>query len=142
MSTPPQDPAALSRTLRTLWGAIAGGGAMILVVMGGLAVSQAAPLADAGPLVFFGVAALSLAGLASALAVMRTLENRERRTPAEVMQRAIVAVAGVDATAIAAAVATFLTGDVLTLAFGVPLFAFVAVFWPSETRVERWLGSE
>lgn len=139
MSTAPSDPTALSRTLRTLWGAIAAGGGVILAAMGGLAVTQPPSLPDAGQAAFFGVAVLSLAGLAGALAIMRTLENRETRTPAEVMQRALVAV---DATVIVAAVAAFLTGDVLALAFGVPLFGFVAVFWPTEARVERWLGAE
>ena len=58
----------------------------------------------------------------------------------EVQQRALFAISAVDVTVVVAGVAALLTGDVLALAFGVPLFGFATAFWPSEARVARWLG--
>ena len=146
--TAPPDAAALSRQLRTLWSAVLAGGALVLAVMGGLAVSGEPSVPELAQPAFFGVAVLSLGGLIAALALMRTLEDpgsgpgqaAEPHTPVQVQQRALLAIAALDATVVIAGVAALLTGDVLALAFGAPLFGFAAVFWPTEARVARWLG--
>ena len=42
--------------------------------------------------------------------------------------------------AIASGVAAFLTGELLVLAFGMMLFAFALLTWPSDDRVAYWLA--
>ena len=140
MPPPSADATALSRQLRTLWGAVLGGAALVLAVMAWFAVTTEPSAPELAQPAFFGVAVVSVAGLVAALALMRALENAEARTPVEVQQRALFAIAAVDVTVVVAGVAALLTGDVLALAFGVPLFGFAAAFWPSEARVARWLG--
>lgn len=142
MPPPSADIAALSRQLRTLWGAVLAGGALVLAIMGWLAVTGDPSAPELAQPAFFGVAVLSLGGLVAALALMRTLEDAEARSPVEVQQRALFAIAALDATVVLAGVAAVLTGEVLALAFGVPLFGFAAIFWPTEARVARWLGEE
>ena len=141
MTYAPANPAALSKQIQMLWGALCAGVVVLYATMGWLTVTEPEPaFADAAQPAFFGVAVLSLAGLGLALWVMRGLEDGTEHTPDQVQQRAIVALAGLEATAFAAAIAAFLTGDLLPLAFGVPMLAFAAVFWPDEARVAHWLG--
>ena len=141
MTSTPDPAAPLSRQLRMIWGAMCAGIVLASVVMASLVATGAdGGMADAAQPAFFGVAVLSLAGLAVALSVMRGLEDRETREPGYVQSRAIIAIAALEATGFLAAIAAFLTGDLLTLAFIVPMLGFAAVFWPSEARVARWLG--
>ena len=112
------------------------------VVMAGLvSTGTDGGMTDAAQPAFFGVAVLNLVGLAVALSMMRGLEDREARDAGYVQSRALIAIAALEATGFLAAIAAFLTGDLLTLAFVVPMLGFAVVFWPSEARVARWLGS-
>ena len=138
----PADPLALSKQLRTLWGALCAGVVLLSGVMGWLAATEPdAPLGDAAQAVFFGVAALNLLAMVGALAVMRRLEDGTASAPDAVQQRAILALAMLEVGAFAAAIAAFLTGDLFTLAFGASMLGFAFVFWPTEARVARWLGA-
>ena len=120
---------------------------MILAVMGWLVVSGAdAPLADDAQNVFYLVALLSIGALGLALFLIRTMESRLTQASSEAEARGTIqslglsALAVVDVTAVGSAVAAFLTGDLLVLAFGMPLFAFAALTWPSDGRVSHWLS--
>lgn len=140
------DVTPFAQRLRILWLSICMGGSLILGVMGWLAASgQGGTLAENAETAFYLIALLSLGGLGLALFLIRSMETRLLQTTSDAEARqtiqtlGIVALATVDATAILAAVGTFLTGDLLVLAFGVPLFAFAALTWPSDSRVARWL---
>jgi heme/copper-type cytochrome/quinol oxidase subunit 1 len=95
---------------------------------------------------FYVVALLSAVATAGALAVMRAMETRASAAPdpdaalAAVRSLGIVALAMAEAPALAAGVAAFLTGDLLTLAFLVPFLAVVALTWPTADRVAHWTG--
>ena len=142
------DVTPFAQRLRILWLAVCAGGTLILVIMGGLAASgEVEPtLADNAEGVFYAVAFLSIGALGMALFLIRTMESRllQATSVAEAKQTVqtlgLAALATVDATAVGAAVAAFLTGDLLVLAFGVPLFSFAALTWPSDARVMHWLS--
>lgn len=140
------DVTAFAQRLRILWISICMGGALILAVMGWMAASgQGGTLADSAETVFYLVAFLSISALGAALFLIRTMESRLLQTTSEaeakgtIQSLGLAALAAVDASAVGSAVAAFLTGDLLVLAFGVPLFAFAALTWPSDGRVTRWL---
>ena len=140
------DVTPFARTLRILWAAICVGGAVVLVVMGGLATTAGTALPELAQEAFYLVALASLGGLGAALFLVRTMEGRLIQAGSDAEAQAIIrsmgvsALALVDATAVAAGVAAFLTGDLLVLAFGFPLFAFAWMTWPSDGRVARWLA--
>ncbi|MGB3541437.1 hypothetical protein, partial [Rubrivirga sp.] len=52
----------------------------------------------------------------------------------------VAALAAAEVPTLASAIAAFLTGDLLTLAFALPLFAFAWLTWPSDDRVMQWLA--
>ena len=140
---------SFAQRLRILWLAICMGGALILLIFGWLVASgqsSPAPLADSAESVFYVVAFLSIGALGMALLLIRTMESRLLQATSEaeakqtVQTLGLAALAAVDATAVGSAVAAFLTGDLLILAFGVPLFAFAALTWPSDGRVAHWLS--
>lgn len=140
------DVTPFAQRLRILWLSICTGGALILAVMGWMAASgQGGGLADSAETVFYLVAFLSISTLGMALFLIRTMESRllqatsEAEAKGTIQSLGLAALAAVDATAVGSAVAAFLTGDLLVLAFGVPLFAFAALTWPSDGRVTRWL---
>ena len=137
---------SFARLLRILWGAICAGGAVVLAVMGGLARTAGTILPEHAESAFYLTALVSMAGLGAALWLIRSMEGRliqagsDAEAQAIVRSNGIAALGIVDATAIVAAVAAFLTGDLLVLAFGAPLFAFAWLTWPSDARVARWLA--
>ena len=140
------DVPAFARTLRIVWAAVCAGAAFALVVMGGLAARSTDPaLADWADGAFYTVALLGAVALAAAFALVRQMETRllEAGTDAEaeaaVRSYGIAALATAEVPALAGACAAVLTGDLLPLAFGVPLFAFAALLWPSDDRVGGWL---
>ena len=139
--------ASLARALRVQWGGVTLGGAAVLAVFGGLVASGAGgALAEHAEVAFYLAAAVSMAGLAAAFAFVRTLETKLRgagsdaEAGAVVRTNGILALALVNATAVVAGVAAFLTGDPMPLAFGLPLFAFAGLTWPSDGRVAHWLA--
>lgn len=132
-------------TLRLLWGAIGVGGVLVALVLATAGPSRPAvpQHADAA---FYLVALLSAAATGAAFALLRRLEVRLPAARGETEARALVQTHGVLALAVAetpaviAGVAVFLTGNTLALAFLVPFVAFVALTWPSDARVARWLA--
>ncbi len=52
----------------------------------------------------------------------------------------VASLAAAEVPALAGATAAFLTGDMMSLAFAVPLFAFAWLTWPSDDRVGMWLS--
>ncbi|MEO0557841.1 MAG: hypothetical protein AAF170_06630 [Bacteroidota bacterium] len=140
------DVTAFAQRLRILWISICMGGALILAIMGWMAASgQGGTLSDSAETVFYLVAVLSIGALGAALFLIRTMESRLLQTTSEaeakgtIQSLGLAALATVDASAVGSAVAAFFTGDLLVLAFGMPLFAFAALTWPSDGRVLRWL---
>ena len=148
MSAPRRMPdvSTMARPLRLIWAAVCVGGGMMMVVLGGLAASQPPALPEHAETFFYSLALLSAVGLAVAFWTIRRMEERlavagsDAEAQALVRTSGIVALAAAEVPTLAAAVATFLTGDVLTLALGVPLFLFAALTWPSDGRVGYWLS--
>lgn len=136
-----------ARTLRFLWAAICAGGALVLVVFGGLVVAgHGGSLGEHAEAAFYATALVGMAGLVGAFALLRLMERRllDAGSDAEaeglVQSFGVAALAAVEGVAVASGVAAFLTGDLLPLAFGAPLFAFTWLTWPSDARVAHWLA--
>ncbi len=134
-----------ARTLRILWAAICMGGGLALAVFGGLVTTGGGgSLADHAEGAFYVAAFVALGGLLGAFALLRLMESRLLRAGSEAEAESLVqsyglaALAVLDGVAVASGVAAFLTGDLLPLAFGAPLFAFAWLTWPSDERVARW----
>ncbi len=141
------DPARLAQPLRIVWGAVCTGAALALGVMGWLAVqADAHALAEHAEGAFYAVAFLGLAGTAGAFALVQRMERKlatagsDAEAEATIRTHGVAALAVAEVPALAGAVAALLTGDLLALAFGVPLFAFAALLWPSDDRVAGWLA--
>ena len=141
------DAAPFARTLQTLWLGICGGALAVMVVMGWLAATSGpAPFADSRDLAFYGVALVAVAATAGAFALVRAMEGRllQAGSEAEAQQAVrsfgVAALATAELPALLGAVGAFLTGDLLTLAFGATLFAFGWITWPSDGRVGYWLS--
>ncbi len=140
------DVSTMARALRVLWLGICAGGALALAVMGGLAAAQPPALPEHAEMLFYGTALLSAAALVLAFWLVQRMEQRLAVAGSDAEAHAILRTSGVMALAaaevptLAAAAAAFLTGDVLTLALGVPLFLFAWLTWPSDGRVGYWLS--
>ncbi len=140
------DVAAIARPLRILWLAVCASGALGMLALGALAVTSEPPLPDAAEGAFYATALLSAAATVGAFALARAMEGRLLRTGSDAEAAGTVrtfggaALAVAEVPALAGAVAAFLTGDLLPLAFGVPLFAFAWLTWPSDGRVAYWLA--
>ena len=145
-SAPPEQVAADRRTLSILWLAVITGVVLLVAVMGYLVSTGAGGAVEEGGLLFYLNAAFSVAAIAGAFAVQRGLEAGLHQTgsyaeaAALIRTRAILSAAVMEASALFAAVATFLTGELINLAFVVPFFAFVFLFFPSEGRYAYWLA--
>ena len=138
---------SIARPLRVVWLAVCAGGALAMGVMGGIATAAGrAPMPEHAEGAFYAVALVSVASLAGALALVRAMEGRLARAGSDAeAQRALMgygvaALAAAEVPAVAGALAAVLTGDLLALAFGVPLFAFAWLTWPSDGRVGYWLS--
>ena len=136
-----------ARTLRTLWAAVCLAGAAALGVFGALAATATSPpLAEHADLVFYATAAVGMAGLAAGFGLLRAMETRLNRAGSDAEAGAalrtygLMALAAVEGSAVAAGVGALLSGDLLPLAFGAPLFAFAWLTWPSDGRVAHWLA--
>ena len=151
MPTPPRpdDARDVAVPLRVVLVAVLSGAAAAMGTMAAMAAlrSTAAPLAGRAEGAFYVVALLGVVCTAGAFALVQRMERRlvEAGSRAEA-ERALrlhlgAALAAAEVPALAGAVAAFLTGDPLALAFGVPLFAFAVLLWPSDGRVAGWLGA-
>ena len=141
------DAARIAQPLRIVWLAVCAGAALAMGVMGWLALeAETHALAEHAEGAFYTVALLSLVGTAGAFALARRMEARllqagsEAEAEGAIRTHGVAALAAAEVPALAGAVAALLTGDLLALAFGVPLFAFAALLWPSDGRVATWLS--
>ena len=119
----------------------------MLAVFGGLVVSgSGGSLGEHGEAAFYTVALVGLVGLIGAFALLRRMEGRllqagsDAEAESVVQSYGVAALAAVEGVAVAGGVAAFLSGDLLPLAFGAPLFAFAWLTWPSDARVAHWLA--
>ncbi len=140
------DPSPLARSLRVVWLAVCAGAALALGVMGALAASAGRPaMPQHAQAAFYTVAVLSMASLAGAFWLARRMEARLLRAGSDaeaervVRSYGVAALAAAEVPVLAGALAALLTGDLLALAFGAPLFAFAWLTWPSDGRVGYWL---
>ena len=141
------DTPAIARPLRIVWLAVCAGGALAMGIMGALAAVASRPaMPEHAEGAFYTVALVSVVALAAALALVRRMESRLERAGSDaeaqrtLMGYGVAALAAAEVPALAGALAAFLTGDLLALAFGVPLFAFAWLTWPSDGRVGYWLS--
>ena len=141
------DATSFAPTLRILWLGICGGALAIMAVMGWLAATSGpAPLAGSRDLVFYGVAFVAVAATVGAFALFRAMEGRLLQAGSDAEAASLIrsfgipALATAELPAILGAVGAFLTGELLTLAFGATLFAFAWLTWPSDDRVGYWLS--
>jgi hypothetical protein len=141
------DAAPSASTLRILWLGICGGALALMAVMGWLATTSGdAPLAESRDLVFYGVALVAVAATAGAFALFRAMEGRLLQAGSDAEAAGLIrsfgipALATAELPAILGAVGAFLTGELLTLAFGATLFAFAWLTWPSDDRLGYWLS--
>jgi|GEM_PF-2702642 len=128
-----------------MWGLVA---AVVGLVAGAVvfgSMREGAPPAAAGATpVFYANALLNFAALVTALARQRwTLRALGASDDAEdaawaVWRGGAGALAALQAGALVAVSAAYLTGEAVNLAFLVPFFGFVAAFFPSAARVSRW----
>lgn len=136
----------LALPLRIVWLAVCAGAAVAVGVFGALAASRPAPMPEHAEAAFYAAALISVVGTAAAFALQRAMEARLLRAGSDAeAERAlrlfgVASLAAAEVPALAGAVAAFLTGDLLSLAFVVPFFAFAWLTWPSDDRVAHWLA--
>ena len=141
------DPAVAARPLRALWGAVTAGGLSALGVLTVLGATQdAPPMASQADAAFYACALYGVVALAAGFALLRRMETRAAAAPSEaaalatVRGHGVAALAAVESSAVLAGLVVFATGNVLAVAFGVPLAAFAWLTWPTAARVASWLG--
>ncbi len=147
METPP--PARLAQDLRVnrlIWTAVAAGVVILTTVLTYLASTRAEPPASDLAVLFYVNAALSMGAIGAGFWMQRTLTEAlpKAGTYEEaallIRTRGIVSIAVMEASALFAAVATYVTGELINLAFVLPFFAFLALFFPTEARYTFLLG--
>ncbi len=142
----PEQVAADRRLLAVIWLAVTLGVVLLAAVMAFLTATNTEARGEGGAVFFYVSAALSMAAIAGAFAVQRGLEARlpsagsYAEVAALVRTRAILSAAVMEASALFACVAAFVTGELVNLAFLVPVFAFLFLFRPSEARYRHWLA--
>ncbi len=138
--------AADKRTLRVIWLAVASGVILISAVMTFLVQSGSGGTMAEGGLIFTVNAALNITSILLGFSIQKKLDASlpSASSYAEAMglirTRCILSIAVVEGSALFAAVAVFLTGDLLNLAFVLPFFAFAWLFFPSDERFAYWLA--
>ena len=142
----PEQLAADKRTLRIIWLAVASGVILISAVMSFLVQSGTGGTMTEGGLIFTINAALNIASILFGFSIQKKLDaalpsaGGYTEAMGLIRTRCILSLAVVEGSALFAAVATFLTGDFLNLAFVVPFFAFAWLFFPSDQRFAYWLA--
>lgn len=102
------------------------------------------PIVQSAALWFYLVALSSLLAIGGGFWTLRRLEQRlpEVESEAEaneaILFNHLLAMGAMEASAFLAILATYLTHDLMTLAFVVPFFAFGWLTWPSEGRLTFW----
>ena len=142
----PEQLATDKRILRIIWLAVASGVILISAVMTFLVRSGSGGTMAEGGLIFTINAALNVASTLLGFSIQKkldaTLPSAGSYTEAMglIRTRCILSIAVVEGSALFAAVATFLTADLLNLAFVVPFLAFAWLFFPSDERFSYWLA--
>jgi hypothetical protein len=143
--TPPDamQPTDALRSLQIVWSALTAGVLMATGVMGGLTLAgEGAATAENAESFFFANAALNIVAIIAAFAVQRRMVERlpAQGTRAEVVAAVrtggVVSLACLEASALLACVAAFLTGELVNLLFVVPFFGFALVFFPTAARLD------
>ena len=141
------DSPPVAAPLRVVWLTVCAGAALAMGVLGALAVrASRAPAHEYAEGAFYTVALLSVIALGGALALVRQMERRlaraesDRQAERTVLGFGAAALAAAGVPSVASALAAFVTGDLLVLALGAPLFAFAWLTWPSDGRVAYWLA--
>jgi len=141
----PEQLAADKRTLRVVWLAVASGVILLSAVMVFLVQSGSGGTMVEGNLIFTINAILNVASLLFGFSIQRKLDatlpsmGSYDEAMGLIRTRCILSIAIVEGSALFAAIAMFLTGEFLNLAFVVPFFAFAWLFFPSDTRFTYWL---
>jgi hypothetical protein len=146
MSPPDAPPTDALRALQLVWSALVGGVALATAVLGSLTLLGYGPGGVGyAPLLFFANAAANVVAVVVAFAVQRRMLARlpsggtRAEVVAEVRSGGVVSLAPLEASALIACVAAFLTGEGVNLLFVVPFFAFALLFFPTAPRLERLL---
>jgi hypothetical protein len=131
------------RSLQIVWGALTAGVLTATGVLGGLTLArEGTALTEHAAGFFFANAAANLVAVLAAFAVQRRMLDRlpAQGTRAEfvaaVRTAGVISLACLEASALLACVAAFLTGELINLAFVVPFFGFALVFFPTAARLE------
>ncbi|MEO1726293.1 MAG: hypothetical protein AAFR95_04645 [Bacteroidota bacterium] len=131
------------RALQVIWLAIVGGAVLAVAVLWWVAgrSANAAPMAESADVLFMLNALASAGAIVVGFALQRMIPARvmsrdtEEAAFGQVRALGIASVAVMEASALTAGVAAFLTGNALNLAFVLPFLAFAALFFPSGARV-------
>ena len=140
------DTAVAARPLRALWGALTAGGLTALVALTTLGTVQSPPAPSLADTAFYVCAVYGVVALGVAFALLRRTQDRASEAQSDAAAIATIrghgaaALAAVESSAVLAGAVVFLTGNVLAVAFGIPLVAFAAITWPTEERVAGWLA--
>ncbi len=143
---PPEQLASDQRTLRIIWLAVSMGVILLSAVMIFVVRTGSGGTITNGNLVFGLNAAINIAALIAGFSLQKKLDaelplmGSYAEAMGRIRIRCILSIALVEGSALFAAIATFLTGDLLNLAFVVPFFAFAWLFFPSDARIAYWLS--
>ncbi len=142
----PEQLAADKRTLRVIWLSISMGVVILCAIMTFLLRSgSGGSLAD-NSLIFGLNAVINVVALITGFSIQKKLDatvptlESYADAIALIRTRCIISIAAVEASAMFAAIAMFLTGEFLNLAFVIPFFAFAWLFFPSEARFAYWFA--
>jgi hypothetical protein len=131
-----------------IWTVVVGAVALAALGLAGLAAGRAGPPPAAGwaGWLFYANALANLGALGVALTVQYRALRELRASPDEAAAAWVVrhagarALAALQAGALVAVSAAYLTGEWVNLAFLVPFFGFAAAFFPTRGRVRHWRG--
>ena len=148
MHAPDAPPSEDLRALQVVWSALVGGVALATAVLGTLTLLGAGrAVTEHAPWLFITNAVLNMVAVVVAFAVQRAMRTRlpAEGTRAEVVaavrEGGVLSLAPLEASALIACVAAFLTGEWVNLLFVVPFFGFALLFFPTTARFEALLAS-
>jgi hypothetical protein len=131
-----------------IWTVVVGAVSLAALGLAALAASRAGapPAAGWAGWVFYPNALVNLGALGGALAVQYRALRDLRASPDDAAAAWVVRHAGartlavLQAGALVAVSAAYLTGEWVNLAFLVPFFGFAAAFFPTRGRLHHWRG--
>ena len=141
------DTAPPLRPLQLVWSAAIAAVAVLSAVSIYVLLRWQGEAVAARDLIFYLDAGINMAALAGGFRLQQRLAEKVHSlaTTEEasllVRRHSMGAVAVVEGSALFAGVAAMLTGEPIHLAFVVPFFAFVALFFPTSERHRRWVAA-